>query len=136
MAEAWIEIQPERFATGAGVSFAITRRSDQALLGGIALVLDQDHAHGNLGYWIGKPYWGQGYCTEAARAVVAYGFEVRQLNRVFAAHFKSNPASGRVMEKIGLVYEGCFQQHWQRWGTFEDAVYYGLIRDKYEKGKL
>ena len=47
--------------------------------------------------WIGKPYWNQGYCTEAARAVLKYGFAVLGLNRVHASYMTRNPASGRVI---------------------------------------
>jgi len=53
------------------------------------------------GYWMGRPYWRNGYCTEAGLAVLEYGFAVLNLNRIHAHHFKRNPASGRVLEKLG-----------------------------------
>ncbi len=58
----------------------------------------------------------RGYCTEAAEAVVWYGFEVLGLNRIYACHFKRNPASGRVVRKIGMTHEGCLRQHVKKWG--------------------
>ena len=82
-----------------------------------------------LGYWIGKPYWGQGYCTEAARATLDFGFEQLGLNRIFAHHFARNPASGRVMQKIGMTREGRLRQHVKKWDAFEDLELYGILKD-------
>ena len=64
----------KRFKKDEALNFAITLRIDKNLIGGIALRLDQGNERGELGYWIGKPYWNCGYATEAAKAVVAYGF--------------------------------------------------------------
>ena len=58
--------------------------------------------------------------TEAAEVVVRYAFSALGLNRVYASHFKSNPASGRVLQKIGMAHEGCPKRHVKKWGTFED----------------
>ena len=96
------------------------------------MALDQQHARAEMGYWIGKPYWNNGYCTEAAEAVLRYGFTELGLNRIYAHHFGRNPASGRVMEKIGMVYEGCLRQHVQRWGVFEDLKIYAILKSEYE----
>ena len=73
-AEAWIVSREKRFKKGDGITFAIERKSDQALLGYIGLWLEQDHARAELGFWIGRPYWSQGYCTEAASEVVKHAF--------------------------------------------------------------
>lgn len=127
MAEEWFQAQAERYEKGEGVHFMITLRSEQALIGGISLRLDQRHRHGELGYWIGVPFWSRGYCTEAARAMVAYGFNTLRLHRIHAQHFTRNPASGRVMEKIGMQYEGCLRQHIYRWDQFEDLATYGIL---------
>ena len=59
-----------------------------------------------IGYWIGKPYWGQGYATEAAGALVAWGFTSRALPVLAAGHFFDNPASRRILEKIGFTAAG------------------------------
>lgn len=75
----------------------------------------------------GIPYWNQGYMTEAARTLVQYGFQELKLNRVEATHYKNNPASGRVMQKIGMQQEGVRRQQTLRFGQFEDCVVYGLL---------
>jgi RimJ/RimL family protein N-acetyltransferase len=135
MAEQWISTRQERFERGERVNFAITLRSDKSLIGSIGLGLNQRDVSAELGYWIGKPYWNNGYCTEAARTVVQYAFEELGLNRVRASNLKRNPASGRVMQKIGMVYEGCLRQDVLKWGVFEDLELYGILKSDYELQK-
>ncbi len=135
MAEQWIGTHQEKYEKGEGLILAIVLRSDQSLIGSIGLNIDQQHENAELGYWIGKPYWNKGYCTEAAEAVVRYGFEVLGLNRIHASHLKRNPASGRVMQKIGMTYEGCLRQHVKKWDIFEDLEKYGLLKGDYELKK-
>lgn len=134
MAEDWIRNHPESFANQESVVFAITIKSEpgpSALVGAIGLTLAMPHARGELGYWIGKPYWRRGYCTEAAGAVLDFGFETLGLQRIFARYMTTNPPSGRVMEKIGMQYEGCFRQHINKWGQYVDINFYGILRGAY-----
>jgi [ribosomal protein S5]-alanine N-acetyltransferase len=77
---------------------------------------------------VGRDWWGQGYATEAARAVLRYGFEELKLNRIYAHHMTKNPASGRVLEKIGMQREGCLRQMIRKWGVLEDVVLYAILR--------
>ena len=134
MAEEWINSRQAVFDAGEGVAFAIVRRSDTSYIGGIGLVLSQPHANAEMGYWIGKPYWNWGYGTEASGVVLQYAFEQLGLNRVYAAHFRRNPASGRIMQKIGMTYEGRLRQHIKKWDSFEDMEYYGILRSEYQAG--
>jgi RimJ/RimL family protein N-acetyltransferase len=131
MAEQWIGTHQEKYERGELVNFAIVRRADNALLGAIGLRITQQHAHAELGYWLGKPYWNAGYCTEAAHVVVAYGFERLGLQRIHASHMTRNPASGRVMQKLGMRYEGCLRQHVNKWEVFEDLALYGILQSEY-----
>jgi len=109
---------------------AITLRSDGRLCGGIGLHPDPEHKRAELGYWIGVSYWGNGYATEAAGAVVRYGFEHLKLNRIFAHHFLHNPASGKVLRKIGMRYEGRMHQHVFKWGQFVDLELHAILREE------
>ena len=59
-----------------------------------------------VGYWVAKPYWNQGICTEALRLLVDYCFDVEGMQSLISGHFVDNPASGRVMEKCGFVATG------------------------------
>jgi RimJ/RimL family protein N-acetyltransferase len=131
MAEEWIGTHQEKYERGELVNFAIVRRADNALMGAIGLRITQQHTHAELGYWLGKPYWNAGYGTEAAYAVVAYGFERLGLHRIHASHMTRNPASGRVLQKIGMRSEGCLRQHVNKWEVFEDLALYGILRSEY-----
>lgn len=133
MAEAWISTHPTACEQGQGVTFAITLQPEDALIGAISLGINQANLLAEMGYWIAKPYWNQGYCTEAARALLKYAFENLQLNRVQARHMTKNPASGRVMQKIGMQYEGRLRQQLLRWGAFEDADIYAILRQDFER---
>ena len=107
---------------------AIRRQSDGRICGGIGLHPEMQHQRAELGSWIGVPYWGNGYATEAARAVVRHGFEQFKLNRIFASHFKDNDASGKILRKIGMKHEGCMRQAILKWGKFVDVEMYSILR--------
>jgi len=131
MAEQWIGTHQERFEKGEGVEFAIALKTNRELVGAIGLGLHWKDEYAILGYWIGKPYWSNGYCTEAARAVLQYAFDELRLNRVYAHHLRHNPASGRVMQKIGMLHEGRLRQHVKKWGEFLDVEVYGILRSEF-----
>ena len=104
MAEEWINTHQPEFERGTGINLAITlkdteKEENTILIGAIGLRIDQTEKIGELGYWIGKPYWNCGYCTEAANVIVSYAFDVLRLTSIHAFHFKRNPASGRVLPK-------------------------------------
>jgi RimJ/RimL family protein N-acetyltransferase len=126
-AEDWIETHPGRFARGEAAVFAVTHLPDGALLGVVGLEIDTETQRAELGYWIGKPYWNQGYASEAAAAVVRFALSDLGLRRVFARHFSGNPASGRVMQKIGMRHEGTLRKHAVKWGEVHDLEIYGLL---------
>jgi len=108
----------------------IRLQEDGKFCGGMGLHPQPQHRSAELGYWIGMPYWGNGYATEAASAVVRYGFERLNLNRIFAHHFKRNPASGRVLQKIGMKHEGCLRQAVTKWGELIDLEMYAILREE------
>ena len=93
------------------------------------------HDSAELGYWIGVPYWGNGYATEAAREMLDYGFETLKLNRIFASHFKPNAASGRILRKLGMLHEGCQREHIRKWDQFIDSELYGMLRRDWENSR-
>jgi RimJ/RimL family protein N-acetyltransferase len=126
----WINSRQAAYDEGVMVSFAITRRADGAFMGGTGLTFGHERAHnkGEIGYWIGVPFWGQGYTTEAVRAVLAYGFERLGLNRIYASHFDFNPASGRVMQKAGMRYEGTLRDYYRKDERYITALMYAILR--------
>jgi ribosomal-protein-alanine N-acetyltransferase len=131
-AEQWISSQPVRFASSSSVAYAVTRRTDGILLGAISLMeISARHRRAELGYWLGVPFWNQGYMTEAAAALIGYSFSELGLHKITAGHFTRNPASGRVMQKIGMIYEGVQRQHVCKNGVFENNALYGLLADEW-----
>ena len=134
-ARQWIAGNAELFARGKVVVFGIQMKSGRSLVGGIGLRdIDPEHSQAELGFWIAVKCWGKGYATEAARAVVAFGFEELGLNRIYAHHMVTNPASGSVLAKIGMKPEGLLRQRVRKWGVFEDVVPLALLREEWSKG--
>jgi RimJ/RimL family protein N-acetyltransferase len=129
MVEEWIAGEEVACNAGKSMTLAIVLRGDAPLVGAIGLKIERDHDKAELGYWIGKPFWNCGYATEAGRALLGYGFGELQLNRIHAAHMGSNPSSGRVMEKLGMLYEGTARQELKKSGRLEDLVSYAILRE-------
>ncbi|MBN2209116.1 MAG: GNAT family N-acetyltransferase [Candidatus Coatesbacteria bacterium] len=131
VAEKWIASHPERFEKKEVVNFAICDRTNGHLIGAISLFFSPENQRAEIGYYIGKPHWGNGYCTEAAREMLRYAFEELGLNRIFGEYMAGNPASGRVMEKIGMKYEGCLRQHIKKWDEFQDMKVHSILKCEY-----
>ena len=127
----WIALHQKLFDEEKEVVLAITVRESGELAGTIGLMLKLLHDKAEIGYWIGMPYWGRGYATEAARAIVKYGFEEWSLHRVEALHFTRNPGSGRVLQKLGMRHEGTARGDIKKWGEYVDTALYGVLRDEW-----
>ena len=104
MAEEWISTQTPAWEEKSSITYAIFLKKNNQLMGAISLV-DIKGTEGDIGYWIGEPYWNQGYCTEATKVFLNFCFERLKLSRIEAEHLVSNPASGKVMQKAGMVYK-------------------------------
>lgn len=127
----WIADQQKNFESGAAVHFAVTLTQDGTMIGSVGLEIVAAHRHARLNYWLGRSYWNRGYATEAVRAVLLYGFERLDLNRIYAPHFSGNDASGCVLRKVGMTYEGRMREHYQRFGRFVDLELYGMLRQEF-----
>jgi RimJ/RimL family protein N-acetyltransferase len=132
LAENWIKTHREMYIDGASVTFAITLKESGELIGAISLMGIVENHLAELGYWIGVPYWNYGYCTEAGKEVIRYAFKDRGLNRIHSNYFSRNPASGRVLEKLGMTHEGTRKQHILKWGKYEDEELMGILRSDWE----
>jgi [ribosomal protein S5]-alanine N-acetyltransferase len=91
---------------------------------------DEDH-RAAVGYRLGKQYWGNGYATEALRAVIAYLFEQTTVNRIYASTWRENSASARVLEKAGMRFEGLARQRRFAKGAFRDVKFYAILREDF-----
>lgn len=130
-AENWIEAVRQLSESGDSYAFAMITKDDGTLIGNMSMGVSRKHKRAELAYWVGVPYWGQGYATEAARRIVQFGFEELGLNRIYAAAMTNNPASSKVMVKLGMKPEGVYQQHVLKWGSYEDLDLYGIVRSEY-----
>ena len=133
MAEAWIATHRAAWEAGTSVTFAITT-ADHGLRGTVSMQLTRAHRRGELGYWIGQPYWGAGLATEAVTATLRFAFDVLHLNRVQASHLPHNPASGRVLEKVGMQREGLHRERYLKGARFEDVVEFAVLRREWASG--
>lgn len=136
----WIESQNKLRACGDAYVFSICEKAAQQnnenenglanqlkMIGAIGFEINKTDENAELGYWIGREYWNRGYCTEACRRVIEFGFETLGLQKICSHHLKRNPASGRVLEKVGMTFEGLRRKHVRKWGVFEDVAFYGIL---------
>lgn len=126
VAEAWIASHPHDWRKQRALTFALELQATGELIGAISLRLFAQGPRAELGFWLGIPFWGQGYATEAARELVRYGVEELKLQGVQARHLTGNAAAGRVLEKLGMRYEGVTLQGASRGGVLLDVVDYFL----------
>jgi len=126
VAEAWISSHLLEWRTRRQIALAVTIKKTGTLIGAVSLRMFAQGPRAELGYWIGVPYWSNGYCTEAARALVTYGFEELELDSVQARHLVEDPASGRVMNKLGMHCEGVAPHAGVRNAKLLDLVDYSI----------
>lgn len=136
IAEEWIGTHIANFNEDRILTLAVVHKEEKYLIGSISIGFNKKFDHGELAYWIGQKYSNNGYCTEAAKGIVKYAFEEMNLNRIYARYLGKNPASGKVMKKIGMKYEGVLRQHVKKWGEYEDLVHYGLLKDEHYSGNI
>jgi len=132
-AEQWVGGLAGEWETGKSAVFAICPRSEDdsnAPVGAIGVVLDRQSNRGELGYWIGRSYWGQGFATEACGSVLDFAFSQLGLNKVVAECLTRNPASAVVLEKVGMTQEGFLTRHFRKHEADDycDVRVFGLLR--------
>lgn len=128
----WLEAQekPDTYHWG------ISLKDGGALIGSIGADLRQLDDSAEVGYCIGRAYWRNGYTAEALRGIIEYLFLRVGVNRIEAYHSVDNPASGRVMEKAGMRYEGFARQKYRCRLGYQDSKLYGVLRSDIEELKL
>jgi putative acetyltransferase len=120
--------------------WAIVYKEDGRVIGSIGLEYDKKRLGVNcreLGYAMSEDYWGRGIMTEAAMAVIRYGFEEMGLDLITICRNPINARSGRVIDKCGFTYEGTLRQaHMIYDGSVRDVACYSMTREEYEKARL
>ena len=115
------------------LKWGIALRTDDQLIGSITLFnLDFNHRRAEIGYALGRDYWGRGYMNEALMALLKYTFEVLDLHRIEADVDPRNVASIKTLERLGFQREGYLRERWQINGEIQDAYFYGLLRQEWK----
>lgn len=130
-AKIWIIAAQEGFEKGTQFTFAIRLKPGNQFIGGIGLKKDRKHHRAELGYWIAEKFWNHGYATEAARALVKYGFQNINLNKITASHFAENFASGKVLTHCKMIREGVLKEQIFKNEIYNDLIIYGLTKEDY-----
>lgn len=125
-AEFWLKMSGAAFDKNTGFTFAVRNKEGQ-IMGAVGLH-DRDDDKAELGYWMGIPFWNKGYITEAAKAVIDFGFKELHVNKIYATCFLHNPASGRIMEKAGMEQEALLKQHLKKDDEYFDVMMYSVFR--------
>lgn len=109
----------------------IVLKEEGKLIGIIGITnIDDFKKKAVFGYWLGEPYWGKGIMSEAARAIVDFGFEKRELERIEAGVYDGNDGSEKILQKLGFKYEGFARKatRSKSTGDFHDAKMYGILK--------
>jgi len=132
-AEEWISGHNERRASGESWPFAIETKK-AGFVGTIGLGKTESNTM-EIGYWVGEPYWGKGIASEAARVLVEFAFDILGRDQLTSGHFKDNPASGRILTKVGFYQTGEEKRFCLARGEELDCVTLELTAQEHEKAK-
>ena len=134
LATRWIAGRIAWWSQGRGVTLAMARReSPDELLGSVSLRRYARDRRAELDYWLGADAWGYGFATEAAGALVDFGFAELGLSRIYAHVLEGNAASCRVLDKLGMINEGLRRQHVRKGKKLLDVVLYGMLREEWRE---
>jgi ribosomal-protein-alanine N-acetyltransferase len=111
---------------------AVVLKASGGLVGGCRIeVRNAVHGTGDVGYVVDRQHWGQGYATEAIRALIDFGFRRLALHRIWATCDVENHASARVLEKLGMRREGLLRHNVRRTGEWRDSYLYAIIEPEW-----
>ena len=133
MAEPWINSHKDIFINKKGIIYAIIKKNSNELIGAVGLMINNIHRKAELSFWVGVPYWGKGFCTESSKALIEYGFKDLNLNRIYALSMDYNIGSYKVMEKIGMKYEGTRKQDVIKNGVLKDLKSYAILKEEFNE---
>ena len=123
-AEWWLKTIKENMRSNIAYEFGVFMRKTGRYIGNVGLInVSFEHNRADISYYIDKDYMNNGYATEAAQEMLKYGFEKFGFNKIQGVCMSCNPASRRVMEKIGMKFEGTLRQD-----LLKDGIYYDIDR--------
>ncbi len=133
-ANEWISTHEENWATGKSLSLSIRLKKNSTnnteLIGAVGIRRNAKHFRGEIGYWVGEPYRGNSFCTEAVSALIDFSFEHLYLKKIEATVLVNNIASQKVLENNGMKKVAEFKSHFFKNDKFVDVFYYSILRGK------
>ena len=133
----YIRYMQRKYRMGEPASWGIVYKPAGKVIGTIGFMwIQSDNASAEVGYSLSRAYWNQGIMTEALQCVIHHGFQDMGLNRIEAQHETSNPASGAVMRKCGMLKEGTLRQRLLNKGRFVDVDLYAILRKDWRKKRV
>ena len=113
--------------------WGITRNTDERLIGTCTLFhVEIDHRRAEVGYALGREYWGKGYMQEALNGLINFSFNELNMHRIEADVDPRNAASIKTLERLGFQREGYLRERWQVGGEIQDALFFGLLRREWK----
>ncbi|MEM9918356.1 MAG: GNAT family N-acetyltransferase [Bacteroidota bacterium] len=128
----WMNSVNQGFEHKTQFSFGIRIKTKGEFIGGVGLKVNTRFQRAELGYWIAEPFWNQGYASEAVKAILKFGFQEINLNKIYATHLIENPASGNVMIKNGMIKEAELKEHVKKDGVFKSLIQYRMTKQEFE----
>lgn len=131
-AEAWFKRMSGLNASGDALMFVIVNNTSNMVIGTCVLFgYEEGNASAEIGYVLGRAHWGSGFMHEALTVLITHAFDAVGLRRLEAHIDSRNPASERVMARLGFTREGVLRQRWVTRGEISDAIIYGLLRHEW-----
>jgi ribosomal-protein-alanine N-acetyltransferase len=134
-AQAWVQMFLRNQQEQPRIKFqlAVTLKETQQLIGNCGVRKDSPDSHqASIGYELAPDHWGHGYATEAARAMVAYGFTTLGVHRIWAECVADNVGSAHVLEKVGMMLEGRLRDHHYYKDRWWDTLLFGMLESEWQ----
>jgi [ribosomal protein S5]-alanine N-acetyltransferase len=108
---------------------------DAEVIGAVGIALKEDiyRKNAEIGYWIGEPFWGRGFATEAVKLMIDYTFENYDVTRIYASMFEQNIASQKVLLKAGFKLEAILKKALFKDGRYADEIIMSLLKEDYPR---
>ncbi|SFM14302.1 Protein N-acetyltransferase, RimJ/RimL family [Paenibacillus sp. 1_12] len=111
---------------------AVVLKATKQIIGGIGLYISEPK-QGEIGYCFNPEFWQQGYASEAAEAMLRFGFQAQGLHRIYATCRPDNIGSAKVMQKIGMTYEGRLREHMHHKGKWHDSLLHSILEQEFNR---
>lgn len=126
-ARAEIAAMPASFEASRRLDLGIVPAAEGRVVGEISLGFATAHDRAEIGFWIGRPWWGRGYARGAIDLLLGWTFAQRGLHRVTARTLGDNPRAATLLSRLGFAHEGLLREHQYHWGRFRDVALWGLM---------